>query len=312
MLNRQKSVLCLLHHAGGGASRLQLVKWCFLMGKESPSLGGTSYYDFLPFRFGPYSFTLKHEIGCLIRDGLLLPVGEDRWELTSAGKKATATAPSATHSEAIGIVSRYGKMSTGDLLDSVYGRYGWYTVNSEYIDKRRQSRPIAKPSVYTVGYEGQSVDGFFDGLMRSGIKALLDVRYNPVARRFGFHKSTLTRLCSSLDIEYVHFPELGIPSSLRCDLATEDDYAKLLHRYDQEILPNKGKFVRAVADIVTRRPSAVMCMERDPQMCHRSRVAAAVSKLTALPTVHLRGVEDDRLRQNKGSDYRPYLSPSFA
>jgi hypothetical protein len=38
----------------------------------------------------------------------------------------------------------------------------------------------APKAVYTVGYEGKSVDLFFDGLLQSGVLQILDVRVNPM------------------------------------------------------------------------------------------------------------------------------------
>jgi uncharacterized protein (DUF488 family) len=142
-------------------------------------------------------------------------------------------------------------------------------------------------AVYTAGYEGLLVDAFLDGLIRSGIQRLIDVRNNPVSRRFGFHKSTLARLCASLDVEYVHLPELGIPPSDREAIQTPADYANLFVRYQADVLPRETEKVREAAALVQSAPSVLVCMEADPEFCHRSRLANAVAVHTGLPVVHL-------------------------
>lgn len=51
--------------------------------------------------------------------------------------------------------------------------------------KLKSCAPIA---VDTAGYEGKSIDMFFDYLLRQGIKTIVDVRFNPGSRKYGFSK----------------------------------------------------------------------------------------------------------------------------
>ena len=312
MLNRQKSILCLIHYAGGEASRLKLVKWCFLVANETETRGGTAYYNFLPYHYGPYSFSLKYEIGRLIHDGLIREISDRRWMLTEAANALVSSIPYKFHREARVVLQKYGKLSETELMDAVYERYGWFAINSLREGQRRIPRPVTVPAVFTVGYEGKSVDGFLNDLIKIGIQAIIDVRHNPVARRYGFHKNTLSTLCNNLMIDYTHIPELGIPSPWRFELNTREDYKRLFDRYEAEILPNRVDAIANVADAIRNKPCALMCMETDPSLCHRSRVATAVSELTALPIVHLRGEMDDFIRNYASPDHRFNLSPSFS
>ena len=142
--------------------------------------------------------------------------------------------------------------------------------------------------MFTAGYESLSVDAFLNLLVESGIERLIDVRQNPVARRFGFHKSTLSRLLGHLKIEYVHVPELGIPSSFRQDLDSYEDYDRLFKRYEAATLSSEKPAISNVARLVSERPSVLVCMEADPKYCHRSRLATRVAAATSLPVTHLR------------------------
>jgi uncharacterized protein (DUF488 family) len=145
-----------------------------------------------------------------------------------------------------------------------------------------------KPAVYTAGYEGIMVDALLDCLLHRGIKRLIDVRRNPIARRYGFHKATLCRLCNEVGIEYIHFAALGVPSAWRADLSDRSSYERLFERYEKEILRKQCLAVEKVAGMVADMPSALMCMEAAHDCCHRSRLGAEVSRRTSLRIIELR------------------------
>jgi uncharacterized protein (DUF488 family) len=155
------------------------------------------------------------------------------------------------------------------------------------VVRKLQRRPVAPTAVFTLGYEGWPIDGFLDLLLRAGIQHVIDVRSNPIARRYGFHKCTLDRLCGKVQIKYSHFPQLGIPSGLRDGLGSVSQYEALFSRYEADILPGEGKAVAQVVALMKERPSVLMCMESDPSRCHRSRLASTVAGTTGLPIHHL-------------------------
>jgi|CXWL01.1.fsa_nt_gi uncharacterized protein (DUF488 family) len=287
VLNRQKTILFMLKQAGGSASRLLLTKWAFLLAQETPSHGGDTFYQFVPYHYGPYSFSLAREISALVRDGFIIEPNGNTWNLTHDGVQTVHALPVAIERDAADVMRKYGNISLEPLLASIYARYPWFTVNSKEEHKRAQARPVATPAVHTLGYEGLMVDGFLDRLVRSGIQCLVDVRNNPVSRRYGFHKSTLLRLCTYLGIEYRHFPELGVPAESRTCLDVPSDYQALFDRYRRDMLPRQAATVQKAAEILVTRPSVLVCMEADPECCHRSHLATALAKLTGLPIKHL-------------------------
>jgi len=69
MLIRQKVILSLIDQIGSPVSRLQLVKLAFLLGNETKI---KTFYQFVPYHYGPFSFTLYHELELLKRNGYLL------------------------------------------------------------------------------------------------------------------------------------------------------------------------------------------------------------------------------------------------
>lgn len=286
MLHRQKALLMMLQTVGGTASRLQIMKWAFLLSWETPSQGGKTFYQFIPYRYGPYSFTLKQEAGSLIRNGFLDQGLDDRWHLTSLGKRLEIALPKDVTQDICHICELYGKLSGQELINLIYDKYDWFTVNSDIPGKRKRKRPVAEKFIYTAGYEGRTVDEFLNLLIQSGILRLIDVRYNPISRRYGFHKSTLLRLCSLLKIDYQHLPGLGIPGSQREYLDSTDKYISLFENYRCS-LPSRTSDLNQVMSLLQAEPSALMCMEANPEFCHRNVLAQYLTTLIDMPIKHL-------------------------
>lgn len=287
MLNRQKILLSMLKLAGRPVGRVELVKWCFLLRYESPSEGGSSFYDFVPYKLGPFSFALSQEMQKLDSMGYVSQ-NDHAWNLNLDLFGGTTEIHSAIEQGVRAIVSEFSKLSNDDLLNYVYDRYPAFTVNSER--QKLACRTKTKVAVYTAGYEGISVDGFLNMLVTRGIERLIDVRSNPIARRYGFHKSTLQRLLSGLNIEYIHFAELGIESKIRQNNPFAGDRGKMFDEYECSTLANQKKAVEDVAKLVNERPSVLVCMEAEPACCHRSRLANPIAEITRLPIVHLRPI----------------------
>jgi len=289
VLNRQKTLLYFLEAAGGQATALCLVKWAFLLREESVTRGGSSFYEFLPYKFGPYSFCIEQEMTALAQQGYVETAetqNHTAWLLTGRGKAMARSVPVDVAGDARRIHWRYGRMNGDSLLDNIYPRYTWFTVNSQR--QKLAARPCARPATYTAGYEGVSVDGFLNGLMRAGIQRIIDVRHNPVSRRYGFHKSTLSRLAGYLDIDYVHVPALGIRSENRQSLESQADYDALFTLYRLGTLKEEADAIGRVAQWMAEKPSVLVCMEAEPARCHRSHLATVVAAESGLPVNHLR------------------------
>ena len=290
MLNRQKALIELLRTARRPVLVTELTKWAFLLRAETASTGGSAFYDFVPYRFGPFSFALYHELRKLEREGwLTVRSSGRRSEVSLCSPAEDCQLKDITVADDIShVIAEFGDLGHGELFDRVYEAHPSYTVNSEV--RRLAKRPIAPLAVYTAGYEGRSVDSFLGLLVESGIRHLIDVRRNPIARRYGFHKSTLCRLCNNLDIDYTHLPMLGIASEQRRGL-DRSEYKPLFDNYERETLVEEADAVAKAAALVTRKPSVLVCMEACPQECHRSRLATKMAALTGLSVRNL-GYED--------------------
>lgn len=287
MISRQRAILRCLANEGGKMTKLRLVKLAFLLRETSAHAPTSGTYEFLPYHYGPYSFTLSYDLRSLERDGWVRILDSDVVATRSADSETTRL-DSDFCAEIDSLVRQHRSLSTDALIRTVYRDYPWFTARAKNRSLRRSEVPLAELAVYTVGYEGLMLDGLLDLLMRNGIRQLADVRCNPVARRFGFHKSTLARHCADVGIEYFHLPTLGIPSSWRQSLDTARAYKDLFKKYEQEILPACDSAIEEVIGLLTEKPTALMCMEADAQCCHRTSLAKILSTRTGLPLRELR------------------------
>jgi hypothetical protein len=289
MLRRQRTILKLFGTADCPVPATKLQKYVFLLRQETFLGRDSTFYDFLPYKYGPYSFAAQREVEALTAYGYLAPSGSSL-ALTPIGAREAVNVDSDTTRAVLTIVSKYGKIGLQPLLKDVYARYPWYARNSELQElvpngaKEPKKVPVA---VYTIGYEGRSVDGFLDKLLHSGIRRIVDVRANPVSMKYGFAKSSLSGLAAKLGIGYVHCPELGIPSNRRKQAQTATDFLKLFNYYESQILPAQEDDAAKVAELMKAMPSVLLCMEREAVNCHRGRLANRISSLNKLDVVHL-------------------------
>jgi uncharacterized protein (DUF488 family) len=131
--------------------------------------------------------------------------------------------------------------------------------------------------IFTIGYEATTVPEFIAALRHAGVARLIDVRALPLSRRPGFSKSALRAALEEAGIEYVHLKALGTPADGRA-AARAGRHADLERIYAGQLeLPEALAQSALMLDLARERPSALMCMERDPAHCHRTLLLAAVA-----------------------------------
>jgi uncharacterized protein (DUF488 family) len=281
MINRQRALIRFIANEGGRVTMLRLVKLSFLLRESAEDVPKSALYDFIPYHYGPYSFTLNHELRAMERDGWVR-ISESEVALLRNPEPEASKLDRGVAGKIDSLTRRYRNVGTTTLVSRVYADHPWYTSRAKDERLRGAAVPTATPAIFTVGYEGLMLDGLLDLLLRTGVKRLIDVRCNPVARRFGFHKSTLDRHCRDVAIQYTHVPELGIPSNKRADLDDQKSYNLLFDYYEEKILPAHEESVSMVSSLMQKEPSALMCMEADAKCCHRTRLAVAIAKNTDL------------------------------
>ena len=141
--------------------------------------------------------------------------------------------------------------------------------------------------VYTIGYEGVSIDTFVDYLACNNIKALIDVRMNPISRKPGFSKTRLTAALGSKGIRYVPMKEFGCPKDIRDQYRSDSDWSRYTKDYNEHMQLNLQNSLAGLADLVKTESAALMCFEKDPSMCHRSLVTTSLENQFKIPVKHL-------------------------
>ena len=131
--------------------------------------------------------------------------------------------------------------------------------------------------IFTIGYEGTTMDEFLAALKAAGVERLIDVRALPLSRRPGFSKSPLRAALEEAGIEYVHLKALGTPAEGR-SAARAGRHADLERIYAGQLeLPEAIVQGAQMIDLAKEKPSALLCFEREPAHCHRTLLLDAVA-----------------------------------
>ena len=118
-------------------------------------------------------------------------------------------------------------------------------------------------------------------LKRAKVDLLVDTRAVAASRRPGFSKRQLAAALDEAGIAYIHLQKLGTPAEGR-QAARSNDFDTLWHIYDKHIKTPEaqGALGELLALIKSGKRVCLLCYERDPSECHRSRIAALVKKRT--------------------------------
>jgi len=271
--HRQRALLAVIDElsARGRSSRLMIEKNLFLLKKEEAIGEDMKFYNFFPYKFGPFSNMSYFDLNGLRFKGYI----NDNEKSPSITDKAKSVIASLTP----GVRQRIAKTaerfkSDKEIKKYVYDNYPEYTVKSE------GAQPIGKTGhngIFTIGYEGRDIDAFLSLLIKNSIEVLVDVRSNPFSMNLSFIQKKLSEYLQKVGIKYEHIPELGIDSELRKNLETPDDYKKLFEDYKKGLKERK-KELEEVVSLGRQNRIALMCFEHDKAMCHRGVLAEEIEK----------------------------------
>jgi len=287
LLHRQRLLLALLEEMGGHLSATDFQKHLFLYvtaAEPAPS------YDFVPYRFGGFSFESYADRRRLVEAGLLEEGTGSEWTLVSAQPLQFRKAvPPAVRQRLVAHRRQFGQLTGKALVAETYRRSPYHAIHStilgEVLPDAADRRAVEKHrprlngrALFTIGYEGISLDTFLNRLIRAGVKCLCDVRKNPISRKYGFAGKTLADACAKLGIAYRHLPELGIPGDLRHDLSLPGARAALFEDYRRTTLPAQIDALDQIRELLEEFGTvALTCFEHVATDCHRHCVAEALS-----------------------------------
>jgi uncharacterized protein (DUF488 family) len=284
MFYRRKIILALLQAFDGRLSKISLQKLLFLFTNQQVKAA----YDFVPYRYGCYSFSANADLTAMVGHGLL---SEDESSFTKIDKLNYAAALGEKDRKLlVEIKNTYGKFSAYELMILTYQDYPYLAINSikskkiltdEQYAKVQQAKPKSdKTILFTIGYEGISLEDYLNRLIKHDVKVLVDVRSNAVSMKYGFSKSQLKRFCANVNIEYLHIPEVGILSEQRQELNSQSDYDKLFDTYTKDHLKKTVSFQEAILNLLQQKQRiALTCFEANICQCHRKHLADAITQL---------------------------------
>src|ERR1017187_6831288 len=294
--DRQRLLLTMLGALRDPVGSTDFQKLLLLYTHESES---TPTYEFVPYKFGGFSFTSYEDKRRLTEAGLLVE-DDQHWQLTEAGREVARK--EAVVPLIVGKFCRlHADMRGNALIAEQYRKYPYYATRSEIVEKvlpdtesrKRvaEARPKkAKPGLVTIGYEGRSLEAYLNLLLKNSVTLLCDVRRNPLSRKYGFSKNTLSKACEGVGIRYENLPKLGIDSEERRDLKTQADYDALFAEYERKSLPHQTESLAKIRGWVkSGERVALTCFELLPHQCHRHCMAEALERIggKGLAAVHL-------------------------
>lgn len=268
MFNRQKLLLSIANIVSKNrpnAKKTYLMKTVFLLKQRLPE---EVAYDFFPHNYGPFSQTIYEDLNFLESENL---INTDNLELKNKGKQianAFDLSDNLYH-ELISITSDF--KSTEKIREFVYDNYPKYIVKSK-LNKTPKKKT---KGIFSIGYEGKSVDFFLNLLIQNQISLLVDVRKNAFSMKKGFSKNQLKHYLELAGIGYLHLPEFGIESDKRKKLETVEDYKQLFEDY-KKTLSKKGEELNRLERLGKTESIALMCFEADKDYCHRGVISDAL------------------------------------
>ena len=166
---------------------------------------------------------------------------------------------------------------------------------------RSHAMLAAVQTVATIGVYGATLDSFLATLRDANVELVLDVRQRRGVRGSEYAWANAQRLQAALaeaEIAYEHHKELAPTTELRQLQYAEDAKQGVGKRSRRALAPAYiERYRREVLDAVDLTPlieempldaaTVLLCVERDPEACHRSLVAGELARELGLAVDHI-------------------------
>jgi uncharacterized protein (DUF488 family) len=158
------------------------------------------------------------------------------------------------------------------------------------------------PALVTIGVYDFTLETFLGALDAAEVRLVMDVRQRRGVRGPQYAWANARRLQAALaeaGLAYRHHPELAPTTELR-GLQYAEDARRGEGKRSRTVLAAayRERYTREILDAVDLAPiaaalpadgaGALLCVERDPEACHRSLVAERLAGRFGLPLAHLR------------------------
>ena len=133
-------------------------------------------------------------------------------------------------------------------------------------------------TVWTIGYERLLPEALVAELEAAGIGRVIDVRFRPQSRRPGMSKTRLGQLLNDHGIAYEHRRALGTPADLRFlfHAGRVKEGAEAFRTHVEATAADE--LAALAAELPHAPPTALLCLEADPAVCHRRVLTDALQE----------------------------------
>ncbi len=139
--------------------------------------------------------------------------------------------------------------------------------------------------VYSIGYQGRSIDEFIDILEKNKIKVLIDTRKSGFSRKPYFSRHVLKKMVEKRGIEFVSLPDVGAPKEFREYLKETENLSVFFKMYKKHIVQNN--LFNKLTDHINGERTCLMCFEKNPYECHRLILSEMLTDNINVNVTHL-------------------------
>lgn len=284
MYYRRKLVLAILEAFGGELEKLQFQKLLMLF---------TSYqeeksFHFVPYKFGCFSFQANADLSTMKKYEQVAE-SEKTWKKLGQTHYWANLKPE-DRIAVTKLKAKFEGKSSREMIRYTYVNFPYYAINSTIAERYLNTNEMAsvkseipqsaKKALFTIGYEGLSLEEYMNKLLAADVKVLCDVRKNSFSMKYGFNKSQLKMACDGVGIRFIHIPEVGIVADKRKELNTQKDYDMLFEDYKKTVLPKTLSQQEKIMELIkTYDRVAITCFEANICQCHRKHLAEAICQL---------------------------------
>ena len=284
MYYRRKIILALLESFNGELGKISFQKLLFLFTRHQQKPA----FDFVPYNYGCFSFQSYADLRTMIKYNM---ISEEKEKWSKADMvNYTAMLTTKDKQVLLYIKTKFEKFTKEELIEYTYKNYPFYALKStiaKNVLNKTELKTVKetvlennKTILFTIGYEGISLETYLNKLILNNVKMLCDVRKNSLSMKYGFSKNQLQKACENLDIKYLHIPDLGIDSDKRQSLNSQNDYDRLFEEYAKTTLVTKKMTVHEVLNLLeSNKRIALTCFEAIECQCHRGTLAKAITQL---------------------------------
>jgi uncharacterized protein (DUF488 family) len=127
--------------------------------------------------------------------------------------------------------------------------------------------------LYTIGFTKKNAQQFFDTLVKSGVKRVIDTRLNNVSQLAGFAKREDLKYFLRMigNIEYIHLLELAPTKDILDTYKKEGGDWETYEKKFLQLMSDRKIEERISPDLLNG--GCLLCSEAKPHNCHRRLVA---------------------------------------